>query len=337
MREILEADILFLSLCPRGKNGFVTIYKADTSHVEFSGLTKALDGFDEKGRLAAVVWVPNRRDADGDFASAATVEKMAHSFLKNGAQLDMIHDCKSLPKEAVFVAESFIIQKGDERFSGVTDYAGAPVDPTGGWGVILQINDPNLRKAYREGEWEGVSMYGPGKVRHVEAIDKARVEAIRKVITTKETEDMTKEEIDALVAKSVADALLAKQKADEDAAKLAKAKADEDAAKLAKEKADEDAAKLVKAPEIDVTNPEAVREHAKKLAIVELQKGVNWSDPKSVEEYASKLETLQKGETSEVKKAAASKAGEGETDTREVSLVKSGVSFAKAINARRGF
>jgi hypothetical protein len=349
MREILDANILFISLCPLGKNGFATLYKAETEHAEFTGLTKALDNFDEKGQLAAVVWAPDRRDSEGDFASAATVEKMAHSFLRNGAEIDLMHDCKPLNAEDVYVAESFIIQKGDPRFANVENYDGNVVDVTGGWGVIMQINSPELRKAYREGEWAGVSMYGPAKVREVETVDKAKVEAIRTVITQKETEDMKPEEIQALVDEKVTEAL---KKADDERAEAAAAEATEETEET------EETTEKSEAPEIDLTDPEAVREHAKAKRIEALKADVDWNDPKAVEAYAEKLEKLQKGEEeteeteetdetdetaekAEKVKPAGSNVSKGVDDAPaneddEKKLMSEGRSFAAIINKSRG-
>jgi len=86
--------------------------------------------------------------------------------MKNGAKLDIRHDGKAIAKEKAFVAESFIIQKGDERFQGWKDYDGKEVDVSGGWGIVVKIDDPDLRKSYREDGWNGVSLAG-----HAELID----------------------------------------------------------------------------------------------------------------------------------------------------------------------
>jgi hypothetical protein len=340
MREILDASILFISLCPKGKNGFATLFKSETSHAEFTGLTKALDDFDEKGQLAAVVWAPDRHDVDGDFASVETVEKMAHTFLRNGAKIDLMHDCKPLEADDVYVAESFIIQKGDPRFASVEDYDGNVVDVTGGWGVIMQINSPELRKAYREGEWAGVSMYGPATVREVETVDKAKVEALRNAITNKETQDMKPEEVQALIDEKVTERL---EKAEADRLAAEKAANDEkeaeEAAALAA-KADE-----TETPEIDLSNPEAVREHAKAKRIDALKADVDWNDPAAVEKYAADLEKLQKGEETneeEVEKAANSNVSKGVNDDagntdEDDEKRKQGRSFAARLNKSRGF
>lgn len=180
-REILEADIRFISLCPRGKNGFATLFKAETAMAHFEGLSKAQGDIMEKGELLAVVWAPNIADSDGDFSSPEAVEQIAHSYMKNAAKVDLIHDCEALPKDAAYVTESFIIQADDERFAQWPGYDGEPADVTGGWAVKMQIDDPTLRAAYRDGEWNGVSMYGPAKVR----TNAAKAEKIKTVLAEK--------------------------------------------------------------------------------------------------------------------------------------------------------
>jgi hypothetical protein len=164
MRKIKNAVITTIALCRRGKNGMRTLFKDDGS-VELSTLVKA----DAQGELLAVVYAPERPDADGDFAEAEVIKGMAHGFLRDHRQLDIEHDGKTLPQDAAYVAESFLVAKGDERFKDWKDYDGNPVgDLTGAWAVKLQIEDPAIRKAYAEGGWDGVSMFGRAAVEHVD-------------------------------------------------------------------------------------------------------------------------------------------------------------------------
>jgi len=325
MREILDANILFISLCPRGKTGLATLYKAD-GHAEFQGLTKALDNFDERGQLVACVWAPDKADAEGDFARPEVIEKMAHSFLRNAGKVDVLHDCKALGTDAAYVAESFIIQKGDQRFAGMVDYAGKPVDVTGGWGIVMQINDPALRKAYRDGDWAGVSMYGPARVREAK-LDKAKVKALRTLINPEEIE-MTPEEIQAIFKQGLTEF------AASDAFKVA-VKA---AAPVATEPKPEPKPKVkpTELPELDFTDPDALRKHADAQEVEALKKGVDWGDPKAVREYAEKVEALKKAK--KPAKPAPSKAGEGEpapVADDEAILIKGGLALADYINKKR--
>lgn len=157
--RIVKAEVKRLALCRRGKNGLSTLYKADGSF-ELSTLVKSLD----EGTLLAVAYAPERPDADGHLASAEAIAGMAHSFMRNGAKLDLEHDGKVLSPADAYVAECFTVQKSDERFHGWKTYDGADAgDLTGAWAVQLRIDNPKLREAYRRGEWDGVSLFGVGE------------------------------------------------------------------------------------------------------------------------------------------------------------------------------
>ena len=152
MRRIKKARIQFVSLVPKGANGIATIYKDDGSF-NFGLLVKdAGSAFADKGELVAVVYAPERRDSQGDIASAEVIKEALYESARNGFDIDIRHDGKAVPRDKAFVAESFIVQKNDPRFTDMKDYSGTPVDPTGSWGVVLKIDDQELRKLYREGK-----------------------------------------------------------------------------------------------------------------------------------------------------------------------------------------
>jgi hypothetical protein len=152
--------VKFVSLCKRGKNRLPVLYKADDSTIEFQTLVKEAPAFDERGELLTLVYAPGVTDSDGDFASdPEAIRSMAYSFMQNGAEIDVQHNGIALKKDQAFPAESFIVQKGDPRFSEWKDNDGNPVDATGAWGAVFKINDPELRAKYRSGEWNGVSLF----------------------------------------------------------------------------------------------------------------------------------------------------------------------------------
>jgi hypothetical protein len=179
---IVDARVTMVSLCRRGKNTLKTLYKGEGG-ARLQALVKASAEFDERGQLLAVVAAPNLEDADGDtFESPEAIERAAHHFLRAGADLDLHHDLQPLKKDDAFVAESFVIQKGDSRFADWSDYEGHKVDVTGGWGMVIQIDDPTLRKSYRDGEWDGVSLYAPvARMRTVAKADTSIASELRKV------------------------------------------------------------------------------------------------------------------------------------------------------------
>ena len=159
--RVLKARVKFLSLVKRGANKMPVLYKDETTSLtEYRTLMKAA----EEGELLTVTFAPEYRDADMTIASAEVIKEMAYSHAESGFKLDLFHDGDALTSEQAFIAESFIIQKGDPRFTDWQDRDGKPVDVTGGWGNVIKINSPELRAAVKDGAVSGVSIYGPAIV-----------------------------------------------------------------------------------------------------------------------------------------------------------------------------
>jgi hypothetical protein len=159
-KRILTAKIDFISLCPRGANTIQTVYKAEDGTDRNVSLCMLSKQMTEEGEIHAVVYAPNLRDSQGDQASAPVIKAMAYSFARDGKGVDIRHNEKPLPKSDAYIAETFIIQKSDPRFVGMKDYDGKDVDVTGGWGAVIKVESPELRRLYKTGEWQGVSMGG---------------------------------------------------------------------------------------------------------------------------------------------------------------------------------
>jgi hypothetical protein len=152
--------VKFLSFVKRGANKMPVLYKDQGDLTEFRTMMKSA----EEGELLTVTFAPEYRDADLTIASLDVVKQMAYSHAESGFELDLFHDGESLKPEQAFIAESFIIQKGDPRFADWKDTDGKPVDVTGGWGNVIKINSPELRAAVKDGTVSGVSVYGPAIV-----------------------------------------------------------------------------------------------------------------------------------------------------------------------------
>jgi len=179
--------ISFLSLVPQGANHFPVLYKeASQENLELNLLSKAGEKFEEQGLVVALAYAPENRDTQGDIASAEVVKEMAYSFAKNGMNLDIRHNEKPVGRDKAHVAESFIVQKADPRFAGWKDLSGNPVESEGAWGVVIKVDDLELRKHYREGRWNGVSMGGRAEF----AIEK----------TDEEKSMLTKEDVAKMLA-----------------------------------------------------------------------------------------------------------------------------------------
>lgn len=156
-RRIKKAKIDFISLVPKGANKMQAIYKDDGSIV-IDTLTK-IDN--EQGELIAVVYAAEHEDSQGHIASAEVIKKMAHEYQRDSRQIDLRHNGKALNERQAYVAESFLVRKGDETFRGWKDTDGKPVDLTGAWATVIKLEDPELRRLAREEKWS-VSLAGTG-------------------------------------------------------------------------------------------------------------------------------------------------------------------------------
>lgn len=194
-RRLKRGNITHVSLCRRGKNLIPVLMKGDGT-VVFETVSK----MNREGLLHALVYVPERVDADRDVADVAAIKSFAHGFLANGGNIDVEHDGQPLGPEQVQIAEHFIIQKagGDPRFAGWRDAHGEPVDETGAWAMVLKVLDPELRAAYDRGDWNGVSLFGRAEA---EMVGKSAERRKINPSPNQEDDDMTPEQIQELAQK----------------------------------------------------------------------------------------------------------------------------------------
>lgn len=282
MRRIKSARITFISLVPRGANQLPVLYKSEDQTAQFDCIVKA-DDFNETGELTAIVYAPETPDSQGDVASAEVIKQMAHEYMRNVGAVDVRHNTAALPREKVSVVENFIIQKGDPRFENQKDYSGRPVNVTGGWGVVIKVDDMELRRLYREGHWNGVSMFGPAIVEPISKSEGSIADALAKRLAagsnnnnSNEGNDMDIKELEAALAKS--NDALATKLADTIVAGLAKALKPE---APAEPKPNAEVMKF----EGDPTNLDDVRAHGRRVRAAL----VKWDDPKSVAAYEAAL------------------------------------------------
>lgn len=302
-RRIVGGEITRIALCRRGANHQPVIYKSDED-LEFAALTKAT----EEGELLAVVYVPERTDVQGDVAARQVIKHFAHGFNRDHRELDLHHDGKVLGNDQAYVAESFIVAKGDSRFADWQDYSGNRVDLEGAWAVVIKLEDPALRAAYRDGELNGVSMFGTAIVEPVEksaddadAIAKRILDQLVERARNEETEEieMTKEEMQALLD-AQSQAILAK--VDEKLKPAAKPEGDEKPVEK-----DEDAGEDAGEPMPEFTgNPlrkADVEAYQAKLTVwsarTELAKAQKAGDAKGVAAAIAKLSELAEEDVSD--------------------------------------
>lgn len=92
------------------------------------------------------VYLPNVPDADNEFMTAETIQKMAYEFMKRGEYLfDAKHDNAV---RDVQIVESFIARKGDEVFA------------QGAWVLGVYIADDKLWEDIQKGRANGFSFEG---------------------------------------------------------------------------------------------------------------------------------------------------------------------------------
>lgn len=270
------------------------IYKADGAF-DIEMLLKTADDFAERGEVLGVVYAPENRDTQGDIASAAVIKDLMYDAAQRGEMIDIMHDGKALTKDQIFVAERFIVQKGDERFSDFKDYEGKSVDVTGAWATVLKINDTNLREQFKKGDWNGLSMGGVADLameKNDSLADRVVSALVDKLGLTKdEDDDMNADEYKKLmeanntvladaIGKSVGEAITKGGKTEPtDDGKGGKPDAD-----------DKNKAPVFKG---DPAKPEDVQKHQDALVAFDLQKDVKWDDAESVKAYHEKLAKLK--------------------------------------------
>lgn len=299
-RQILKAKIEFLSLCPKGANTIKTVYKAadgKSKDVSFSVLAKDLT---EQGELHAVVYSPNLVDCQGDYATAEVIKQMAYDFAASGQGIDIRHNNQPVAKDAAYVAESFIIQKGDPRFADMKDYAGKAVAVDGGWGVVIKIDDEELRKLYKSGEWGGISMGGLMLTKNEEAesgLIQKMYDLFEKHFGTKKSNDteidMDKKELTDVLAENNKNLVTALKEA---LTPKAKTEAELAAEKLAKEQGEKKLGMGYPVPVLKENPTEAdIAEFSKKMEIYELSKSVDRTDIESVRKFQKMAKEIATG------------------------------------------
>lgn len=105
----------------------------------------------EKRLLYGIVYEPDVVDAQGDSASAAEIERAAHSFAKNGWMVGKMHKQKA---EGVSVVENYIAPC-DFRYDGSSD-----IVKKGSWILVTHVGNDEIAKEIKAGKLTGYSMAG---------------------------------------------------------------------------------------------------------------------------------------------------------------------------------
>jgi len=366
-RRLKKAEISRISLVPRGANQMPVFYKSedDGNSFDFQTLLK-LDKMEESGELLSIVYAPEIRDSHGDIASADVIKDMAYRFAQNGlGEIDLRHDGKELSKEQAWVAESFLVQKDDARFGGMKDYSGNEIPSLeGAWATLIKIEDPQIRKLFTEGKWNGVSMHGGGIFQEDDTIDKADRNRLQDLIDKLASHlglskghashnlsisgdiEMDKSELIALLKENNEGLVAGISKAFADAIKPV-----EKAAAPIEKTEEKPAAKAAPVFKGDISKQEDIRLFSYQKQRYEIEKSMDATDPESVLQASEQLADLDKDfeDIAELRKstpparrrAAPSNAGERDNhfsgiDKEEASCIEAGKKMAAAVNKSRG-
>lgn len=316
--RLKNARVLFISVVKDPATGRQFLYKSAGNGEATPAFDRALEfrkADDARQILYGVAYpagAPDRVDAHGDFATADDVRAMAEDFMATGrviAGIDRDHSYR--PIEA-FVAESWIVRKGDPLF-------GDPADE-GAWAVGVKIANKALYDEFKNTGYRGFSIAGTAeRVEIAKAIqaqpgsDEGLLARIRKLFA-KEEDEMSQDVKDAI-------AELAKQvKAQgEQIAKMTAAGGE----KPVEKKAGEDTGAPVKS-EIEKTLEKAL---APLVAKVEALEKAGKPDPVATAQKALD-DAIEAGDVDAIKKAAdalkAAKTGEtgGEAQPQKTGVEK---------------
>ena len=275
------------------------IYKADDQSVTFDTQIIELNKFEERGELCAVVYVPEQRDSQGDIASAEVIKEMAYDAMKNGLEIDTRHDETGLSKDDVHIAESFIIQKGDPRFVDQKTYDGRSVDVTGGWGVVLKIECPELRKTYRT-SWKGISMGGSALMETEKEAKKSTAKDIGAAMAKAKTHqgeiEMDPEQLAAAMAKALEPVVASVDDLKKSLEGKTSEKQDDKADTKKEDQSSEEKAPIFAGSYSDV---EALNKHAEDVELFNLRKDADFSSAEGIRAYTEKVEALRKSKEAE--------------------------------------
>ncbi len=151
---ISDAKISFVSLVDKAANKHqFLITKAEGNQANIQTLGRIIKADSDSHYVTGIVYEPMVEDTDGNYMTAAEIEKAAHWFMKNAGDADIQH-CFS-KAEGVEVVESYIA-KCDMEIEDQSIKKGT-------WLMTMEISDADVWDKIEKGEITGFSMGGTGK------------------------------------------------------------------------------------------------------------------------------------------------------------------------------
>lgn len=144
-------------------DGEIVLNTADATQVQLAYVPKSQSpvltgpivmksGDDEKRIAYAAVLVPGEPDSDGDVVSAEKIEAVAHQWLEEYRNIDLMH---TLSSASATVVESYLTPAEME--------VGEYTLPAGTWVMASKIADDDVWNAVKNGELTGYSIMGVRK------------------------------------------------------------------------------------------------------------------------------------------------------------------------------
>lgn len=150
--EIKDLNVVFISLVdsPANRKSIILKAKERNHRMKVFKLAKVNA---KKQLVYGIVYSPNETDAHGDYATAETIERAAHNFMKEAytQNVDVQHDENVYDQ---FVAESWVTRQNDAVF---------PDEPIGSWAVAIKVLSDDVWQKVESGEIQGLSLAGFGK------------------------------------------------------------------------------------------------------------------------------------------------------------------------------
>jgi hypothetical protein len=153
--RLKNARVLFISVVKDPATGRQFLFKSGDGAPVFDHSIEFRKADDDRQIIYGVAYPAGdteRLDAHGDFATPDDVRAMAEDFMRTGrviAGVDRDHDYRPID---AFVAESWIVRKGDPMF-------GDPADE-GAWAVGVKIASKSLYDEFKHTGYRGFSIAG---------------------------------------------------------------------------------------------------------------------------------------------------------------------------------
>jgi len=193
-----DIKINFISLVRKGANNRTTIFKsADGETADELVQVQAIKKDDVKQMIYGIVYAPDEPDLQGHQASCGEIEKGAYGFMKNLKAQNIDKGHSNQADGGAFVAESWIVRKGDPLFSA---------EKPGAWAVGIKCEDAALYAEAKE-KLPAISMAGTATIITKADSEGADAEGLlRKIMNlfkeqkiSMEDEQMEKKEIQELI------------------------------------------------------------------------------------------------------------------------------------------